>query len=141
MIAHLSTTVVTGVTYLLVQTVLSCGLDDLLGTRRDGLLAASKLTGGFHALVVGASALRVITDRKWQHLDLVNTPSSLGDQVVAWELGYLLGGGYCFFALLIARYRLLDTQPADPEQCSVLPPGRRPSCHTRSVARDVSARG
>jgi hypothetical protein len=92
MIAQASTVLGTGTSYYLAQQLASVALRRRIGNDRDALLAASKLVGALHALAVGGSALKVILDPNWRHHDLIQTPSSSGDGVVAAEIGYLISG-------------------------------------------------
>jgi len=119
MIAHTTSLAVSGGVYLLAQTALTSRLGDRLENRRDALLAASKLVGGIHALSVGCAALRILVDPKWQHNDLVQTPSHEGNRIVAWELGYLLSGMFVFSpwdARSPLRYPLLESESSDPQR-------------------------
>ncbi|GFZ44397.1 hypothetical protein JCM24511_02119 [Saitozyma sp. JCM 24511] len=58
---------------------------------RDALLAASKLIGGCHALIVGGFALNEVLRKRWTRSDLIRTQSQWADAVVALEAGYLIG--------------------------------------------------
>lgn len=91
MIAQADTIAISGLIYVASQFGLTSVLERYTN-RRDAVLAASKLVGGLHAMIVGGSALLVITQSKWQNNDLINTSSSDGDRVIATEAGYMIGG-------------------------------------------------
>ena len=94
LIAHGSLVVGVGTLEYLVQHLLKRTIQSYNKTwnERYLFLLSNRLLGGSHSLMVGLWALREATRDHWRRDDLIFTKSSIGDKIVAVELGFILQG-------------------------------------------------